>query len=310
VQDKENDEQEALRIVTLIKKGVKAANPFFKWMAAQAVQESKINIRNVGGKLFDRYVYFRDAFRATLIDSAQARADEKLKSRQLEFDIHLYSVRERARFGSSELVAKFMFPSAHISAKVSWLALAAIDAFFAWTEHIFIHIAILQGTITSVEQVTKIVGAEWKEKFKCAIDLSDPVAKRYLDRLIVLRRQLRNFVAHGAFGKDGEAFNFHSGAGAVPVALDYTQSKPQFSLSPELAFDDEDAIELIEEFIPYLWSGKREPAQIYIQEGLLPLILPRASDGAYAAAMASVDDMREFVDHLGAQLDRSADMDW
>jgi hypothetical protein len=69
-------------------------------------------------------------------------------------------------------------------------------------------------------------------------------------------------------------------------------------------------MELIEEFIPYLWSGKREPARIYIQEGSLPLILPRASDGTYAAAMASVDDMREFVDHLGAQLDRSADMDW
>ena len=81
-------------------------------------------------------------------------------------------------------------------------------------------------------------------KFKSAFDLTDSIAKKYFDELVVLRRQLRNFVAHGTFGKQGEAFRFHSGAGAVPVILDYRSENPQFSLTPELAFDDEERFRL------------------------------------------------------------------
>ena len=35
-----------------------------------------------------------------------------------------------------------------------------------------------------------------------------------------------------------------------------------------------------------------------------------AADGSYAAAMASVEAMREFIDHLDSQSDRAANMDW
>jgi hypothetical protein len=60
---------------------------------------------------------------------------------------------------------------------------------------------------------------DWKDKFKAAIDLRDQTAKGHYDTLLEIRRQIRNFVAHGAFGKDGQAFDFHSSAGAVPVRL-------------------------------------------------------------------------------------------
>jgi hypothetical protein len=102
----------------------------------------------------------------------------------------------------------------------------------------------------------------------------------------------------------------NSGAGAVPVVLDHRPAKPEFSLTPELAFRDDEALATIEKFIAYLWSGQREPARIYIQESSLPLILPKASDGTYAAAMASVHDMREFIDYQTAEVDRCANMDW
>ena len=42
-------------------------------------------------------------------------------------------------------------------------------------------------------------------KFKAALDISDPTLKRYYDELMSVRNQVRNFVAHGAFGKDGES---------------------------------------------------------------------------------------------------------
>ncbi|MBV8891627.1 hypothetical protein [Bradyrhizobium sp.] len=77
-----------------------------------------------------------------------------------------------------------------------------------------------------------------------------------------------------------------------------------------MAFDDKEALATIEKFIDYLWSGPREPAKIYIQESDLPLILPKASDGTYAAAMATVDDMNAFVERLMKEADAAANMDW
>lgn len=59
----------------------------------------------------------------------------------------------------------------------------------------------------------------WNAKFKAALDISDKDTKAHYDKLLDLRAQVRNFVAHGAFGKEGKAFRFHSGAGSVPVLL-------------------------------------------------------------------------------------------
>ena len=301
---------QAERIVALIRKGVKAAAPFFKWMADNAVRESKFNVRNVGGRLFARYLYFRDSFRTASVEAENNKHDHEAWQTQRELPVGGYSVKERSSATTSELVAMFTFPFVHMEQRSGWLALVAIDAFFAWTEHIFIHLAILQGRITTGAEVAKLADSEWKEKFKSALDITDNVAKKHLDALVTIKRQLRNFMAHGAFGKEGQAFSFHSNAGAVPVTLEHRTTKSQFSLTPELAFDDKEALAAIENFIAYLWSGQREPARIYIQETDLPLILPMASDGTYAAAMATVDDMNVFVDRLMRKSDAAANMDW
>ena len=96
----------------------------------------------------------------------------------------------------------------------------------------------------------------------------------------------------------------------MPVALDHTPSKPQFSLTAELAFDDAEAVAAVEAFMSFMWSGERAPAKIYIQETELPLILTYASDGTYSSAMASKEDMQRYVDHLTDQWDKAGNMDW
>ncbi|WP_454649216.1 hypothetical protein [Bradyrhizobium liaoningense] len=310
VHDAAGEKQQVERVVALIGKSVKAAAPFFKWMADNAVRESKFNVRNVGGRLFARYTYFRDNFRTASTEAANNKQDYEASQKQRELPVGGYSVKERSSTTTSELVAMFTFPWVHMEQRSGWLALAAIDAFFAWTEHIFIHLAILQGRITTGEEVASLADSEWKEKFKSALDITDNVAKKHLDTLVTIKRQLRNFMAHGAFGKEGQAFSFHSNAGAVPVALDHRTTKSRFSLTPELAFDDTEALAAIESFIAYLWSGQREPARLYIQETDLPLILPMASDGTYAAAMTTVDDMNAFVDRLMRKSDAATNMDW
>lgn len=302
-------EQQAEQIVALIHRGVKAAKPFFKWIAHEAVQRSKLNVRNVGVRLFERYAFLRDSFNNSAAEVEAMKQADVIERTQRELKLER---RFKNEDGLEYWVSNYGFGSSWLekSKQASWLALAAIDAFYSWTEHILIHLAILQGKITMGATIAGLAGAEWGTKFKLVFDLNDAIAKRHYDRLIDVRRQLRNFVAHGAFGKEGEAFDFHSNAGAVPVILDHAAGKSEFSLTPELAFDDGEALAAIEEFIVFLWSGEREPARLYLQEGDLPLILPNASDGTYNRAMSSVQEMMDFIDYKTAEWDRAADMDW
>ena len=156
--------------------------------------------------------------------------------------------------------------------------------------------------------MAKLAEADWKVKFKSALDVSEAETKRHYDKLLDLRAQIRNFMAHGAFGKRGEAFRFHSGAGAVPVLLTWKHIH-RYSLTGESAFDEDSAIGTIEEFIEYLWSGPRLPAKFYISSGL-PSILTLVADGTYAGAMQSGEAMEEFVSGLTRYFDNAANMDW
>ena len=115
-----------------------------------------------------------------------------------------------------------MFPTVKIKEEAEWSAQAAIEAFFSWTEHVFIHIAVLQGFIQTGEEVAKLAAADWKTKFRAALNINDITTKTHYDSLLTLRTQIRNYMAHGAFGKRGEAFYFHSGVGAA--SLPYEKS--------------------------------------------------------------------------------------
>ena len=151
----------------------------------------------------------------------------------------------------------------------------------------------------------------WGEKFKYALDLSDPATKGFYDKLIEVRRELRNFVAHGAFGKDGKRLsNFTLARGAVPLLLPHRLGNKRLTMGERLTFDDDAALQIIDAFIQHLWSGPREPAELYIQQSQLPIILTMASDGTYSRAMQSLEEMERFVDDLAGRFDQAANMDW
>ena len=152
--------------------------------------------------------------------------------------------------------------------------------------------------------------AEWSDKYKAALDLSDPQDKRFYDELGIMRRQLRNFVAHGAFGKDGGAFHFHSTAGAVPMLLPHNRDHSSFRFGQGVNPKPDEAIDLIRAFMAHLWSGPRAAAKIYVQDYALPLILTSVANGTYAQAMSSEEAMTEHADHLVRLMDLHANMDF
>ncbi len=293
--DAKTDEAQARRIVALIKRAVDMAGPFFRWLAEKAVQASELNVVNNTGWLFARYEYLRDQFREAAAE-ALARKDE----RQII----------KVPTENGRTVTRSRILAIELRRKATWRAIAALDAFFSWTEHVFIHVAILTGRVTSGSDVAAMIESNWPDKLKRALDLSDRQTHILYDKLMAIRRQQRNYFAHGAFGKGGEAFRFHSGAGAVPVMLTDRPGRGRFSFFAEVDVEDEKAIATTEEFVSHLWSGAREPARLYIQDAELPVILTYARDGTYAGAMRSMEEMNEFTMHLAQQIDNSANMDW
>lgn len=294
-QDVEHDESAAREIVIRIQKAVRAAQPFFEWLAGEAVSRSAVNVVNNASSLLGRYVFLRDSY--------HSKCDEYAK-RKTERVVTEGTTTEGGTWAHTS------YPAFHLVAESNWLAISAVEAFFAWTEHIFIHVAVMMGRKSTATEITEMAEADWSVKFQSALDPTDSGAKTHYDRLVSLRKELRNYVAHGAFGKQGEAFFFHSGAGAVPVLLPHKAGSRKFKIAHGLSFDAPAAFSAMEDFIAYLWSDERAPAEIYIQQSELPLILTYVHDGTYSRAMNSAEDMEEFVRHLTGEFDRAADMDW
>lgn len=285
----EQAEQHAREISALIKKAVTKAEPYYEWRAEQAAAGNGLNVTNNSDWLFERFEYLRDEYKR-LCDEFEARKDERI-------------VTEYPNGGRSST-----WPAYHIRRHAEWTGQAAIDAFFTWTEHAFIHFAILKGGLKTGDEVTTLAEADWKAKFKAAFPVDDPEMKAHYDTLLDLRAQIRNFLAHGAFGKGGQAFQFHSGAGAVPVLLT-GRLQHRYALSGKPAFTEKAGLEEIEKFITHLRATDAAILLEYTQSGL-DSILTFASDGTYAKATASLEDMREFIEYWQHRVDAAGNMDW
>ncbi len=289
--DQKNDEADAMEITKAIQKAVKVAKPYYEWVATEAVSQSHLNVSNNCTELFGRYEYLLSLYKKEQQEAIERKEEVHTKTKHGTF-----STRERPYF--------------QLRQNANWLAISAIEAFFSWTENLFVHLAVVARGLSDGNSVANLAIAEWQEKYTTALDITDRDTKSYFDQLIFVRRQLRNFIAHGAFGKNGETFQFHSSVGAVPVIMPHQIGKNKFSLFGELSFNEDEVISLLEGFTEFLWSSEIAPAMYYVMESYLPVILTMAKDGSYARAMSSREDMEEFVEHLNYQFDQAANMDW
>lgn len=294
IEDEIADEAPAKIIAQKITGAVKKINPFYNYIAQKAVEDSQLNVTNKNGELFNRFEYLRTLYKRERSLYEKKKGQTKIKKGE-------------SKFGSWTTYSPLGMP--HLR-KANWLAISCIEAFFSWTEHLFIHLAIIAQNLQDGKEIADLINAEWKVKFSKAIPLADKTTKKFYDELLIVRQQLRNFVAHGAFGKNGNAFTFHSKAGAVPVLLSHEKDKNRFSLVGTLNFDEVSVLQLMDEFIKFLWKGRLRPAMHYTQEAELPTIVTFARDGTYQNAMSSFADMEAFVDELSMQLDNAANMDW
>lgn len=281
-------------IVIRLKKAVKVAVPYFDWLASQAIERSEVNVINNSIYLYGRYEFLRKLYNSRL--NQNERQQKKISANHDDMDYITWTSLASSTFRRRQ--------------EANWLAISVIEAFFSWTEHVFIHIAILVGNTPSAKDVADLAIADWPQKFKSVFKLNNNSEKSLYDRMLALRQDLRNFIAHGAFGKQGEAFSFHSNAGAVPVLLPHKRRSKKFTFGDHLQFDAEEAFNTIDAFFRILWIDEREPARIYIQESGLPTILTFVNDGTYTSAMTSTESMTNLVKHLCNLADQASNMDW
>ncbi|QQS10345.1 MAG: hypothetical protein IPK69_06915 [Phycisphaerales bacterium] len=288
-------EENAIKIVSRIRTAAKRASKYFDWLASNGSTGSNITVVNKASDLYGRYQFHLSAYKS-MLDTSNAIKDTSYLTAEhkgINLDAHVTRVNALLRSRTES----------------RWCSLSAIDCFFSWTEHIFIHIAILKGTVTTGVQVAELAEADWNVKFKTAIDLSNMTTKRMFDELVHIRRQIRNYNAHGAFGKDGSTFLFHTNTGAVPVSLKVESNHYGFMFGVENEIPETKAIETIEKFVEYLETI--EPtAMRYIQNSRLPTTLSYALDGTYLNAMSSIDKMNTLIERLSYEHDRAANMDW
>lgn len=286
-------EAKAEEIISLIGKATKTAEPFYAWLAESAVSGSGLNVVNRSRQLFERFEFYLDQYKSRLGEPIESDED------------HI----QRVRASGSKKISDWYAPAYNHRMKCGWLGLSVIDAFFSWTEHVFIHLAVLKGRVMTGKEVAELAESNWAHKFKAALDITNVDTKTFYDKLAAIRRQFRNFNAHGAFGKQGEAFSFHSSAGAVPVRLTHKPERPAFLFGLVEEIPEAKAVQGIESFISFLRTSECAAFR-YIQESDLPVILSYATDGTYHRALASVEDMEVLVDRLTHECEQAANMDW
>ena len=278
-----------------LKKGIKAAKPYYLWRAEQASGSSDLNLLSKCPQLWEKYIFLKNQSEV-LMKRFEAEKDQSVVEK---------GYNEDGSFSWSSV----SYPAYEFRSQSLWLHETAVDAFFAWCEQALVHMAVLMGKLLNGREIAELLKREFGEKCKLVLDLSDVADKSTYDDILNLRAELRNYVAHGSFGKDGSTFQFHSRVGAVPMKILDSGTTSELAFGTSSSRDWESDYARIDSFLDQLWSSGRHPAKQYLETGF-PCVLSYATDGIYQRAMRNEDEMAEFIEFLSRQIDDAANMDF
>lgn len=282
-------------VYAAVKRGIKAARPYYLWRAKEASITSHLNLESKCPQLWEKYIFLKEQSKA-LLEKFEAEKENRVVEKGHNED-------------DSMTWTSISFPAYDFRKQSVWLHEAAVDAFFGWCEQALVHIAVLMGKLTTGKEIADLLRREFGEKCKLVFDLSVPDDKLAYDEILDLRTELRNYVAHGSFGKDGSTFQFHSRVGSVPLKILDTENRSEFRFGTYNLRDWENDYARIERFLSRLWSMGRGPARQYLETGF-PCVLTFATDGTYQRAMKNDEEMGKFIMVWAQQLDDAANMDF
>lgn len=253
-------EDVAREVVNCIDRGIQSVREsvyFEEWIRECAGDDNAI-LASDSILLHDKFLFFREEFQRHWVEFEQCKSQNCIAD-------------------PANIVGRIEQHSkcAGIREKAAWIGQSAIDCFFFWTEHIFMHLAVLleREEVNSIGKCNKLIKNDWKSKYKSVFDTeADEEASLFLHTLTEIRES-RNFTTHGRFGQRGERLWVPTRRGCFPYNVKSSRSRdPWCRLNDEMGFTERESLQAIERFIEYLWSGARQPARMLLQETPLPLI--------------------------------------
>ena len=145
---------------------------------------------------------------------------------------------------------------------------AAISAFVSSLEHDLVLALPFLDFDPTTDDLTKIIGDRWGEKWRRVVGHSDPKAVHLRERLAEVVERWRNPYSHGGFEKGhGATIHLHTpGLGALPVGLSSIRDSPLFSFHAASETDIKGVFALFDEVDAYL-AGTIPRAKEWIESG-------------------------------------------
>lgn len=290
-------EDVAREVVNCIDRGIRSVREsgYFEAWIRECAKDENVILANDSILLYERYLFFREEFERQWAEVEQSQTqngigDPRNIVRLLEQD----------------------FSCANLRKKAAWLGQSALEWFFSWIEHIFVHLAILldKEEVSSLAKCEKLIGKRWIIKYESVFDTKrDKEAKAFLDELKEVRES-RNFASHGHFGKHGETLWVPTRLGCFPYNIQSSRPRDPWGHHDSDGFTEHAALLTVDRFIDYLWSGVRQPARVLLQETAFSTSLNLMKSGRYREAMKSEADMQSLVYELDMKFTIQANMEF
>lgn len=187
---------------------------------------------------------------------------------------------------------------------------AAISAYLSSLEHQFVLALPFLDFDPTTDDLTKIIGDRWGEKWRRVVGHSAPEAVRLRERLAEVVERWRNPYSHGGFEKGhGATIYLHTpGLGALPVGLSSIRDSPLFSFHGASETDIEGVFALFDEIDAYL--AKTIPhAMEWIESGL-DVQFDTEFMAQVVGCIESEGALERLIDAYAYQQDRIANMDY
>lgn len=189
------------------------------------------------------------------------------------------------------------------------LGTAAVDAYYSRQEHLFCLASAFVMSEPPLGGFVEFLGGNWTKKARAILDLSDPKTKKLYDRLLDIREEWRNPLAHGGFLSGGGSLYFHlPRVGALPARLRRTPAgvKFGFNLHSESFSEIVKFFDCVDDFLregplyfPMKWA-----------ESGLDVAFDDASRATYKTAMDSEERFNDFLQWSQYQWEIHANMDF
>ncbi|NYJ76498.1 hypothetical protein [Allobranchiibius huperziae] len=187
---------------------------------------------------------------------------------------------------------------------------AAISAYVSWVEHVLVLALPFAGFDPATDNLVKIIGDRWGDKWRRVVGHSDAEAVRLRERLAEVVERWRNTYSHGGFEKgNGATIYLHTpGLGALPVGLSNIRESPLMAFHAASERDIEGVFALLDEIDAWL-TNNAPNAMEWIESGLAVRF-----DAKFMAQVAectkSEDGLASMINAFAYEQDMITNMDY